>query len=259
MKLIKFHKPILFLWCYLFIAGCATALTPISTYVPSVSKHRVGKEPGLGIVTQVQVGEAIYTEFDYVEVEQEEARIFEGARLINGYTESFALGRISIEPGDLLLGYKDTGGSRQYCTTSTKYYDLLVGPYDIVCFSDESDDGNLDRVRVPRIMLGSWKSKVFVPYKKEDIKEMTGSFKDRRYENGFKFELIYQGASNGTMKIAYREYIDNFARPAFYQEVNYVLNSTDVTTINFKGVEIDVINANNNGITYRTRKGFRSK
>ncbi len=61
------------------------------------------------------------------------------------------------------------------------------------------------------------------------------------------------------MRVAYREYSDNFARPAFYQEVNYELNPTGTTTVNFKGVEIEVLNATNNGISYKVIKGFRNK
>ncbi len=253
-------REIIFLVCCLgFIAGCATGLTPISTYRAPISSHKIGKEPELGIVSKVEVGEAIYAEFDYIEIEQEGGQSFERARLIDGYNNSFYLGRIKIESGYLLVGYSDANGSKQYCTTTANYYDPLLGPYDIVCFFDSNDDGMFDKVRTTKMLLGSWKNISDVPYNKELVSEVTGGVKGQRIEKGFKYELLYQGVSAGTIKVAYREYSDNFARPAFYQEVNYELNSSGATTINFKGVEIEVLNASNNGISYKVTKGFRVK
>lgn len=226
--------PIMILF-FVLITGCATTITPLSVY-------NAGKEPGFEITTQVDVGEAIYTEFDYIEQES--------AYLINGYMKSIGLGKINIEPGYLLLGYLGDG-EKQYCTPTLKYNDPFVGPYDIVCFSDSNNDKNgFDKIRVPTIYFGSWTDlNDSIPYKLGVAAAAKGT----------KFELIYQGIFNGTLKITYREYIDSLARPAFFQEVNYTLNPNGITNISFRGAEIDIIEANNNRITYRIKNGFKNK
>ncbi len=155
MNAFKLRKIIFLACCLGFITSCATALAPITTYRAPVSTHKIGKEPELGIVAKVEVGEAIYAEFDYIEIEQEGGQSFERARLINGYNNSFYLGRIKIESGYLLVGYSDASGSKQYCTITANYYPPLGGPYDIVCFFDSNNDGMFDKVLTTEIMLGS--------------------------------------------------------------------------------------------------------
>lgn len=77
-------------------------------------------------------------------------------------------------------------------------------------------------------------------FKKEDIGYAElGSFKQ---------ELIYSGRSGSTISLNYREYKDDFIRPAFFQEARYDLNESD--TISFKDFRIKVLKANNNQIDF---------
>ena len=72
---------------------------------------------------------------------------------------------------------------------------------------------------------------------------------------GYKYELVYQGLDDGDIKIAYREYVNNLARPAFTQIVEYELMAEE-TVIAFKGARISVEAASSNQITYVVQKGF---
>lgn len=63
-----------------------------------------------------------------------------------------------------------------------------------------------------------------------------------------KEELIYSGRSGNTITLNYREFTDNFARPAFYQEAKYDLSSSKILT--FRDFKIKVINADNSSITF---------
>ncbi|MFQ5729204.1 MAG: hypothetical protein ACE5GN_02445 [Waddliaceae bacterium] len=258
MDTIKPYKVTLtVLCCSLALVGCvAFSLTRISAFLPPIEEHKIGKTPELGLISKAHVGDAIYTEFDYKEVQREGGRHSEWARLTQGYKDSFVLGRINIAPGDLLAGYRDQNGLKQYCSTNRTYFDLLVGPYDISCFSDSSGDGSFDKVRVPRLGLGSWKDIGGIPFKVEVTRERVGAPAGQIRIKGFKYELLYQGVSDKTLRITYREYINDFARPAFFQEVTYVFNPSGTTTISFKKVEIDILSANNKLITYRVIKGF---
>jgi hypothetical protein len=66
--------------------------------------------------------------------------------------------------------------------------------------------------------------------------------------NNFKAELIYNGISKNTIKISYREFIKDMARPAFYQELNYDLDQSNI--IQFKTLKIRVLHADNSEIKF---------
>ncbi len=71
----------------------------------------------------------------------------------------------------------------------------------------------------------------------------------------FKYELLYQGLSNKSLRLSYREYSNDMARPAFFQDVSYDVVSFP-TTIAFKNVKIEVLDAGNNGLTYKVLSPF---
>ena len=62
-------------------------------------------------------------------------------------------------------------------------------------------------------------------------------------------ELIYSGKSGNVIKVVYREFSNDFARPAFSQELQYDLNET--TTIKFKTAVMEIIKASNQEITFK--------
>jgi len=65
-------------------------------------------------------------------------------------------------------------------------------------------------------------------------------------------EILYNGKSKDTIKITYREYINDMARPAFYQDLNYDLNESNV--IGFRGTQIEIIAATNSDIKFKVIK-----
>jgi hypothetical protein len=64
----------------------------------------------------------------------------------------------------------------------------------------------------------------------------------------FTRSLTYSGKQGSTIRILYREYSNDYARPAFNQELTYDL--TDNSIITFRNVRIGVIEANSSGITF---------
>jgi len=67
-------------------------------------------------------------------------------------------------------------------------------------------------------------------------------------------EFIYNGVSGNTAKFTYREYSNDYARPAFTQETQYDLNESKI--IGFKGLRIEILKTTNIGITYKVLSGF---
>lgn len=68
-------------------------------------------------------------------------------------------------------------------------------------------------------------------------------------KGSFVAELVYSGLSQNTIRIAYREYKDDLARPAFYQELTYDLNES--RTILFRTISLEIIEATNSYLKYR--------
>jgi len=79
-------------------------------------------------------------------------------------------------------------------------------------------------------------------------------YQSRNCNNCFKKELIYNGKSGNTIKIIYREYIDDMARPAFTQNLNYDLSEGNL--ISFKGCKLEIINAKNTGVEFKILSSF---
>lgn len=72
----------------------------------------------------------------------------------------------------------------------------------------------------------------------------------------FRQDLIYQGRSGSSIKISYREFAGDLARPAFTQELTFDLS--DGPVVGVKGARIEVLQATNTSITYRLVQPFSS-
>lgn len=72
--------------------------------------------------------------------------------------------------------------------------------------------------------------------------------------NSFQQTLIYSGRVGDKINVGYREFSNNTARPAFNNDVEYDLSSSN--TIGYKGALLEVIKADNSSITYKLIKNF---
>lgn len=92
----------------------------------------------------------------------------------------------------------------------------------------------------------------------KNIPEFTtakASFIDNNCEGCFKQEFVFNGRVNNNLKFMYREYVNDMARPAFHQELQYDLNESNI--IGFKGLRIEVIKATNINIEYKVLSSFK--
>lgn len=67
-------------------------------------------------------------------------------------------------------------------------------------------------------------------------------------DNNFKFELIYTGKSGSSINLLYREYVNDFSRSSFFQNLSYDLDESK--TIKFRTLDIDIAKATNSDITF---------
>lgn len=67
-------------------------------------------------------------------------------------------------------------------------------------------------------------------------------------KGGFAAELVYSGISNSTLRVSYREYVNDMAQPAYSQELTYNLSESNIIT--FRSVKIKISHADNSEIEY---------
>ena len=86
--------------------------------------------------------------------------------------------------------------------------------------------------------------------------QYTAAERPDKNRNYFKKEFIYNGKSGSTLKFSYREFSNDYARPAFTQDLQYDLDESSI--IGFREMRIEVKEASNTNITYMVQNGFNS-
>ena len=65
----------------------------------------------------------------------------------------------------------------------------------------------------------------------------------------FTQELIYSGRVDNSLKLNYREYIDDISRMSYHQDLQYDLDESK--TIAFKDFEIEILDATNSKVSFK--------
>ena len=220
----------------LFSAGCAT--TSIQAVDTTIKQE--GISPSLGEVSTAPVGSVLFDQFNY--------SVRQNYSIVTSGSVRVGLGRVRVSPGDALRKVL-FDGQTAYCTEKRAYSDPLVGPSGRACFFDANGDGRFETVQA---RPGSvWLERDLSPPIEYEHEETI--IPD---DNAFKYQLLYQGVTNQTLRIGYREFFENFARPAFYQELTYDIDDLP-TEVGFRNVRIEVLEAGNSGIRYRVLSGFQ--
>ena len=81
--------------------------------------------------------------------------------------------------------------------------------------------------------------------------------KNVTYQNSFQQILIYNGKVGNKINIGYKEFNNDFARPAFSNNVEYDLSESK--TIRYKGAELEIIKATNQFIEYKVYSNFNMR
>lgn len=76
----------------------------------------------------------------------------------------------------------------------------------------------------------------------------------RQLENTFQQSIEYMGRSGDILRFIYVEFNENRARTAFNR--NFQVDLKEGKTVNYKGAEIEIIEANNLQVTYVIKKYF---
>jgi hypothetical protein len=203
------------------------------------TRAKIGEFPDQGKRVEKEVGDVIYSKFDYLEIV--------GAELAAPFERRHIFGRVAVPAGQFLAP-RDAGKGLEYCTRENSY--SQASHRDIVCFLDENKNGKFEMFRIPTLKFGSWT-------KLKDGELAYTEALDLDASTGYRRDLLYQGISGAVIKLGYREYLDNLARPAFEQEVTYTLEAGGATEVAFRGARLRIFGASNTAISYEVLSSLR--
>lgn len=211
----------------LSLVGCATSLKIIAPHKQSFQNYKVGE------VQQAYIGDPI------IEIEKSSVRDVY-VSLLDYQTPTIGIQgsqQIFIKEGDRFTVVAEIPGRSDealICQEGQEKKDKFIGI---------SQDGFVSRGWVLSNgiipLQGSWlKGPLFQ-------KSNTPS----RSDHSFKSQIIYSGLSEKTLRAVYREFSDDYARPAFSQELQYNLDESK--TISYKTLRIEIIKATNSLVEFK--------
>lgn len=214
------------------VATLSSCVTTNTNYRPRALEI---SEPPIGQVVTAEVGNAMLRQGLYVE--------HDAIRLLSDVSVGM-FGAYGFSPGFYLMEGQDEANEFYYPEPSSEGGEVRVGamadPFKTMMVVKETgavcgvtvlnakscaDNARFERLKRPALTT-----------------------------NSFQQTLIYSGRVGDKINIAYREFSNNTARPAFNNDVEYDLGES--TTIGYKGAEIEVIEATNRYIKYRVIENF---
>ena len=230
----KMKKLLLCLSLSLFLISCAVQVKTVDL------KRRVYEDVPLNTILKNEIGDRLITagEEDY----QDALRIVE--------TPIFKMNNLDFpyKKGDLLplSGYT----AEWLLYYNIKDIEVYNGQtYFLGVAINKKDSSIYPFLNMEQIGMGGLKTK-----KVDGFKTIPDTFVDNNCANCFKQEFIYNGKVGTNLKFVYREYINDMARPAFNQDLQYDLNESNV--VGFKGLRLEIINATNTNIEYKILSSF---
>ncbi len=224
------------------LSGCLLGPTTEKSQIPAQAlktQRTTASEPALNTTQRVNVGEVMYSEFEY--------RSGRAAQTLDqSFTKTVLLGDVKIPQGTV-LAFKPNTDYPTYCSESPVYFKMgQNAPSDIACFADDNEDGWFDRVQVPSVKFATWTDSEGPRYAFDNVNRKS---KER-------LELLYQGRSENSLKILYRE-INAQGQQTVSQTAEYALAAGSTTEIGFKKARLLIEQADNSGITYRVLERFK--
>ena len=236
-------KLLLCLSLSLFLNSCAVQVKTVDL------KRRVYEDVPLNTILKNEIGDRLITagEEDY----QDALRIIESPDFkFNSVPYPYKKGEVlplSGSTSEWLLYY-----NKKNIETSKSYYN--GNNYTTNYFFGIAINKKNNSVIYPFVNSAMGSMGGLITKKVGGFRTEPDTFVDNNCSNCFKQEFIYNGKVGTNLKFVYREYINDMARPAFNQDLQYDLNESNV--VGFKGLRLEIINATNTNIEYKILSSF---
>lgn len=210
------------------ISGCAT---PVYNYAPRTVAI---SEPPLGVVSTIRIGDIMLKQGQYRE---HEALYLRSARKIGiAYT---------LQPGYYLKDGED--GASEFFSPR----DEEAGRIDKIFIADRSKAVMARNGRTELCIVS-----VYNNFTCEPTGDVEWVKRPVLAQDAFQRTLIYNGKVGSRINVAYREFSNNLARPAFNNNVEYDLSESN--RIAYQGAELEVLEATNQHIKFKLHHNFNS-
>ena len=206
---------------------------------PTAIEVKQGEIPALNTPSLKEVGDVVYAKFNYTETV--------GIRLNQAISIKLLSRKISVPEGAFLWRH-DAKLNTNFCAGRLTVPGLWKDE-EVVCFRDSDRNGHLDSAHILGSAFGKWSElKTPVPFREATEVKAGG---------GFRYELLYEGVAAGVLRLTYREFVNDMARPSFSQQLTYTLDERNAGIAVFRGARLRVELASNETIKYVVLSGIR--
>jgi hypothetical protein len=207
------------------LMGCTSTMTPTEFITGETKEYII---PEIGIESTAFLGDSLIREGKTVK--QDEMTLYKSFG-----TPSFT----SYHPTGnyTLIGKKDDSNIYQFDTMFSNGWTS--------CYPQLIEDAN--GIVYRKTIAGKIELKSTDYQKKQVLIDNSGSYEQN---------LIYTGSEGDILKFTYREFVDDMARPAFTIDATYDYGKDNV--LRFRGALLEVINFDNQSITYKLISGFKN-
>jgi hypothetical protein len=249
----KITSTVLITTLSLLFTGCGQQPFPGNTIKDASIFHdenkstgvQILKTPELNIEKTVEIGENLYKKINQITYntykltldEDTESKLFNG-----GFIKTHNL-KITDKTNQPLYLWNN---KKAMCINAG--YDYTLKRPIKVCLVDKNDNGYFD--------MATYSYKIITYPLSNDAKYTVKPTPPSYNQDSFKYEALYQGKKGNSIKISFREFKDNMARPAFTQDIDYELNKDGTAMVGFKGLRIEILKATNMDITYKVIKDY---
>lgn len=216
----------------------AVIFSSCAPYIP-ISQYEEKNDAESNVVLKKEIGNSVIT--------YHSGHYAKAIRITEGSAAKDPTIKLQVNPGEVYIHLRTAENKEVYFPEGSKYVNGFINASKGIMIDTKKNTQSLYALNGY-----AWGSRPFAnPIKYEPVGNRPDPDPSKPY---FEKSLLYNGKTGNTLKFSYREFSNDYARPAFTQELTYDLNESNV--IGFQGMRIEVIKASNTDIEYKILNGF---
>jgi hypothetical protein len=222
------------------LLATAVAMLLATTATAQTAERKIGQKPEPGVEATATVGSALLERYNMVAVST--------PRLRDDLEVGLGIQGKVVVPSGAVLRVERASPLKACTVAQDTYVDHFTGPRGAACLYDNDMDGTFDQASAEAVLLTKKKIKPPAAYTMTDAPAAAGS-------DYFRQTLTYLGAAGGVLRLSYREFSHDMARPAFTEELSYPVAAAYPQTLTWRDTKITLLGLDNDGLRYRVEAG----
>ena len=219
------------------LAAALLACCQVSTSMAQGTAHReVGQQPKADVDSVVTVGSPLLRQFNMI--------VVPGMVLTRDVDVDLGfVGSIRMSAGSAMRVVTDTPSKLRACSVAADTY-VNGSDQRSACLTDTGHHGSFDTVSADSIIGSKRALSDPIPYTLDRVPENYGA-------NNHQSVLIYLGAAGGVLRLSYREFSNDMARPAYTEDLTFPITGTYPQTVTWRDTKITLLGLSDGGLRYR--------